>query len=147
MTKEIFLERHYFLRLQQQFPESGGHMPPSPPRFLWHCCVTVLTDPTTSTCPVFGAGGAPDCFVQVHQSLICLLTSLCNHQEIINRRLEQICKLSSDTRLEWPGRYSSRTQINAAGQNGATIRITSWAIIKVRPAALGQMWHQPGNHK
>ena len=43
--------------------------------------------------------------------------------------------------------YSSRTQINAGGQNGATIRVTSQAITEVRPAALGQMWHPPGNHK
>ena len=62
--------------------------------------------------------GAPDCFVQVHQSqerikpgfilscqsliLICLLTSLCNQQEIINRRLNRYLDLS-DTILECPG--------------------------------------------
>ena len=34
-----------------------------------------------------------------------------------------------------------------ARQNGATIRVTSLAIIEVRPAALGQIWHPPGNHK
>ena len=55
---------------------------------------------------------------------------------------------SSDTRLEWPGRghYSNQTQINAGGQNGTTILVTSWAVIEVRPAALGQMGHPPGNH-
>ena len=38
---------------------------------------------------------------------------------------------SSDTRLEWPGdHYSSRTQINAGGQNGATINYTTFAILK-----------------
>ena len=31
MTKKIFLEWHYFLRLQQQFLEKWGHMSPSPP--------------------------------------------------------------------------------------------------------------------
>ena len=36
------------------------------------------------------------------------------------------------------GHYSSQTGINAGGQNGATIRVTSEAIIEVRPAALGQ---------
>ena len=34
------------------------------------------------------------------------------------------------------GHYSSRTQINAGDQNGATIRVTSQAIIEVKPAAL-----------
>ena len=28
-------------------------------------------------------------------------------------------------------------------QNGATIRVASQAIIEVRPAALGQIWHPP----
>ena len=56
--------------------------------------------------------------------------------------------ISSDTRLEWPreGHYLSRTQIKAGGQNGATIRVIC-AIIEVRPAALGQIWHPPGNRK
>ena len=55
------------------------------------------------------------------------------------------------------GHYSSRTQTNAAakigplfesdsnkrwGQNGATIRVTSWAIIDVRHAALRYGTHQ-----
>ena len=42
-----------------------------------------------------------------------------NHQEIINRRLEQMYTLS-DTRLAWPGEghYSSRTQINSRGKTG-----------------------------
>ena len=33
MTKKFFFEQHYFLRLQQQFPEKwgGGHMPPPVP--------------------------------------------------------------------------------------------------------------------
>ena len=55
----------------------------------------------------------------------------------------------SDTRLRWPGRgrYLSQTRMNAGGQNGATIRVTSQAIIEVKPAALGQIWHLPGNHK
>ena len=34
------------------------------------------------------------------------------------------------------GHYSSQIQINAGGQNGATIRVTSWAIIDIRHAAL-----------
>ena len=42
------------------------------------------------------------------------------------------------------GHYSSQTRINAGGQNGATIRVTSEAIIEVRPVALGQIWHLPG---
>ena len=36
------------------------------------------------------------------------------------------------------GHCWSRTQINAGDQNGATIRVTSEAIIEVRPTALGQ---------
>ena len=45
-----------------------------------------------------------------------LLARYCNHQEIINRRPEQMYN-SSDTRCSCPGRgnYSSRTQINAVG--------------------------------
>ena len=42
------------------------------------------------------------------------------------------------------GHYSSQIQINAGGQNGATIRV---AIIDIRHAALGQIWHLPENHK
>ena len=34
--------------------------------------------------------------------------------------------------------YSSWTRINAGGQNGATIRVTSWAIIDIRHAPLGK---------
>ena len=45
------------------------------------------------------------------------------------------------------GHYSSRTQINTGGKNGATVRVTSWAIIDVRHAALGQIWYPPENHK
>ena len=46
MTKKIFFERYYFLRLQQQFPEKWGHMPPQPPpRFLRHCAVKQALDP------------------------------------------------------------------------------------------------------
>ena len=113
----------------------------SPGNFLLLSLI-VLTDPTTSTCP-----GAPDCFVKVHQGLICLLTSLCNHQEIIDRRPEQICRLHLTQDWSGPGgRYSSRTQINAGVQNGTTIQVTL-TIIEVRPADLGQMWHPPGNHK
>ena len=44
------------------------------------------------------------------------------------------------------GHYSSWTQINAWGQNWATIRVTSQANIEVRPAALVQIWHPP-DHK
>ena len=57
-----------------------------------------------------------------------------NHQETISRRPEQMYT------------YSSRIQINARGQNGATIRVISQAIIEVRPAALVQIWHPP-DHK
>ena len=45
------------------------------------------------------------------------------------------------------GHYSSWTQINVEGQNRATIRVNSWAIIDVRHLALGQIWHPPENHK
>ena len=40
--------------------------------------------------------------------------------------------------LEWPGKghYSSQTQINSRGQNAATIRVISWAIIEVRSGSL-----------
>ena len=34
--EENFFERHYFLRLQKQFSEKWGHVPPAP-RFLRHC--------------------------------------------------------------------------------------------------------------
>ena len=44
------------------------------------------------------------------------------------------------------GHYSSWTQINARDKNGATIRVTSQAIIEVRPAAFAQIWHPP-DHK
>ena len=65
-----------------------------------------------------------------------------NHQKIISRRLEQMYT-SSDTRLEWSGvgHYSNRAQINAIGPKGATIRVTSQAIIEVRSAALVQTGH------
>ena len=45
------------------------------------------------------------------------------------------------------GHYSGQTQINAGGQNGATIQVTSKAISDVRPAALGQVWYLPRNHR
>ena len=62
------------------------------------------------------------------KTLICLLTYCYHHQEIINRRLKQIYGLHLTQ--DWSGlrrsHYSSRTQINAGGQYGATIRVTSW---------------------
>ena len=45
------------------------------------------------------------------------------------------------------GHYSNRTQTNTGGQKEATIRLTSWAIIDVRHATLGQIWDPPQNHK
>ena len=70
------------------------------------------------------------------------------HQETISGRLEQSYLLSDQ---DWNGlgrgRYLSQTQVNAGGRNAATIRVKSWAIIEVRPAALAQIWHPPGNHK
>ena len=33
------------------------------------------------------------------------------------------------------------------GQNAAIIRVASWAIIKVRLVALGQIWQQPRKRK
>ena len=51
--------------------------------------------------------------------------------------------------LEWlgMGHHPNETRINAWGQNGATIRVTFWAVIEVRPAAPGQIWHPPESHK
>ena len=56
---------------------------------------------------------------------------------------------SSDTGLEWPreGHYASGTEINAGDSKQGHYSSTSWAIIEVRPAALGQIWHPPGSHK
>ena len=49
---------------------------------------------------------------------------------------------STDTRLEWPGEgplFESDSH-KYRGQNMATIRVNSLAIIEVRPAALVQIW-------
>ena len=45
------------------------------------------------------------------------------------------------------GHYLSQTQINTWGQNAGTIQVIPWAIIEVRPGALGMIWHPPGDHK
>ena len=39
------------------------------------------------------------------------------------------------------GHYLSRTRINTAGPNAATIQISPWTIIEVKPGALGQILH------
>ena len=52
--------------------------------------------------------------------------------------------------LEWPRKeplFESDSNKCRRGQNGATIRVTSKVIIEVRLAALGQIWHLPGNYK
>ena len=71
-----------------------------------------------------------------------------NHQEIINRRPEQIYT-SFDTRLEWPreGPLFELDLNKRWAQNWTTIRGSSQVIIEVWPTARGQMWHLPGNHK
>ena len=46
MTKKIFFKRHYFLKLQKQFPEKwGAHAPPSPP-----VPMALLYSPTLRCC-------------------------------------------------------------------------------------------------
>ena len=37
--------------------------------------------------------------------------------------------------------------MNTPGQNAATIQISLWTIIEVKPGALGQILHSPGDHK
>ena len=37
--------------------------------------------------------------------------------------------------------------MNTPGQNAATIQISPWTIIEVKPGALGQILHSPGDHK
>ena len=70
-----------------------------------------------------------------------------NHQETISRRPEQIYT-SSDTRLDWlrEGPLFESDSNKRQGAKGATIRVTSQAIIDVRPGALVQIWHPP-DHK
>ena len=71
------------------------------------------------------------------------LAGYSNHQEIINRRPEQMYT-SSDTRLEWP-REGPLFQLDlkkCRGQNVDTIRVTPWAIIYVKSGALGQVRHR-----
>ena len=43
------------------------------------------------------------------------------------------------------GHYLNWTRINSGDENAATIRVITWAIIKVSPGALGQIWHSPGD--
>ena len=52
-------------------------------------------------------------------------------------------------RLEWPGQgpLFGLGSNNAGGQNAAAIRVIPWVIIEVRPGALGQILHPPGDHK
>ena len=40
------------------------------------------------------------------------------------------------------GQHLSQNRMNAGGLNAATVQVTPWAIIYVRPGALGQIWHQ-----
>ena len=71
-----------------------------------------------------------------------------NHREIVSRRLEQMYT-SSYTRLKWPGEgslFESGTNKRQGAKTGALFRVTSQAIIEVRPAAFVQIWHPP-DHK
>ena len=63
--------------------------------------------------------------------------------QTINERLEQVY-LPSDPRLEWPEEEPLfELDLNKCrGQNVGTIRLTPWAIIYVRPGALGQIRHR-----
>ena len=56
---------------------------------------------------------------------------------------------SSDTRLEWPGEGPSfeSDSNRRRGPKRGHYSSHSKAIIEVRPAALGQIWHPPGNRK
>ena len=75
------------------------------------------------------------------------LARYCTHQETIGGTLEQKYLPSDQDWLAWRGgHYSSRTRINAGGNKAATIRVISWTIIEVRPVALGQTMHPPGDH-
>ena len=60
------------------------------------------------------------------------------------KRAEQ-CKLWQSLAFQdWnglgSGQYSNWIQINAGSQNAATIRGIPWAIIEVKPGALGHKW-------
>ena len=61
------------------------------------------------------------------------------HQETISGRPEQKCFPSDQ---DWNdlkrGYYLSQTQINAGGQNAATIQIISWTIFEVRPGSFAR---------
>ena len=52
--------------------------------------------------------------------------------------------LSSDPRLEWPGEgpLFELDLKKCRGQNVGTTGVTNWAVIYVRPGALGQVRHQ-----
>ena len=66
-------------------------------------------------------------------------------QENISRRHE---RMYLHLTLRWPGKGPLfESESNKRRGNGATIRVTSEAIIEVKPAALGWIWHLPGNHK
>ena len=71
------------------------------------------------------------------------------HQETIGGTPEQMY-IPSDQDWIGPARrhYSSRTRINTGGrQNAARVRVIPWTITEVRPVALSQIWHPPGDHK
>ena len=75
------------------------------------------------------------------------MVSYGTHQETIRTRPEHIYT-PSDTRSEWPGEgplFESDSN-KMRGRIEAIIRVTFLAITEVKTAALGQIWHPPGNH-
>ena len=62
--------------------------------------------------------------------------------------MQVVVILFSVPKLEWPGGPLFELNSNKHwGQNAAAIRVILWAIIKVKPGALGQILQSPGNHK
>ena len=71
------------------------------------------------------------------------------HQETIGGTPEQMYIPSDHDWIRLArGHYSSRTRINTGGdKNAARVRVIPWTIIEVRPGALSQIGHPPGDHK
>ena len=77
--------------------------------------------------------------MQVHLSLICLHTSLCNHQEIIHRRLEQICRLHLTQDWSGPACLIFEPDSNKwRGQNGALFESPPRPLLKSGLQPLGR---------
>ena len=131
LTKKFFFEPHYFLRLQQQFPEKWGHMPSSPPvptALKKYTTFAFITDWLTSN---FGITNKRPCEPSEVNVSVILNQPLCSSWVKVRfsslpEKCIELNSKESTAKTQTPSNtYVSSLPENVTGQNNFSIRFYS----------------------